>query len=70
MSELTSREARERFSEAVNRAAYGRERIILTRRGKAIAAVVSVEDLEQLEQRPPAQREETPSDAAAAKGAA
>jgi prevent-host-death family protein len=48
MSELTSREARERFSEAVNRAAYGRETIILTRRGKRIAAIVPF-DLAQLE---------------------
>ena len=33
----------------VNRSAYGKERIILTRRGKGVAAVVPMEDLELLE---------------------
>ena len=30
----------------VNRAAYGKERLILTRRGKALAAIVPIDDLE------------------------
>jgi prevent-host-death family protein len=46
---ISTAEAREQFSEVVNRAAFGRERIILTRRGKALAAVVPVEDVELLE---------------------
>jgi prevent-host-death family protein len=42
-------EARDDLAELVNRAAYGRERVRLTRRGKPIAALVSAEDLELLE---------------------
>jgi len=42
-------EARGEFSELVNRAAYGHERVLLTRHGKAIAAIVPTEDLEFLE---------------------
>ena len=37
------------ISELVNRVAYGGERIVLTSRGKPKAAIVSVEDYEQLE---------------------
>ena len=49
MSELTSMEARDGFSDALNRAAYGRERIVITRRGRPLAVLVPVADLEQLE---------------------
>ena len=49
MAMLSTVKAREGFSETVNRSAYGKERIILTRRGKGIAAVVPIEDLELLE---------------------
>ena len=49
MATLSTVKAREGFSETVNRSAYGKERIILTRRGKGIAAVVPIEDLELLE---------------------
>ena len=49
MSEFTTGEARGRFAEVVNRAAYAKDRIILTRRGKQIAAVVPIEDLEVLQ---------------------
>jgi prevent-host-death family protein len=37
------------ISDLVNRVAYGGERIVLTSRGKAKAAIVSLEDYEQLE---------------------
>ena len=47
---MTTVEARENFSELINQAAYGNERIILTRRGKALVAVVSLEDLQRLNQ--------------------
>lgn len=50
MSTISTVEARERFSEVVNRAAFGQERIILTRRGKALAAVIPIEDLEWLQE--------------------
>jgi prevent-host-death family protein len=37
------------LADLINRAAYGRERILLKRRGKAVAAIVPVEDVELLE---------------------
>jgi prevent-host-death family protein len=40
--------ARNEFSTILNRAAFGKERVILARRGKAIAAVVPMEDVELL----------------------
>ena len=48
MIKMTTVEARENFSELINQAAYGNQRIILTRRGKALVAVVSLEDLARL----------------------
>ena len=42
-------QVRKRLAEVVNRAAYGKERVILARRGKAVAAIVSLEDVELLE---------------------
>ena len=50
MTSVSTVEARERFSEVVNRAAFGQERIVLTRRGKALAAVVPIEDLKWMEE--------------------
>ena len=49
MSERRISEARESFSTTVNRVAFGRERVVLTRHGKRVAAVVPIEDLELLE---------------------
>jgi len=46
MAELSVAEAREQFSEAINRAAYGKERIVVTRRGKRLVAIVPVEDMD------------------------
>lgn len=46
---LTASTARQNFSDIVNRAAYGGERIIVHRRKKPVAAVVPVEDLELIE---------------------
>jgi prevent-host-death family protein len=43
-------EAREKFSEIVNRAAFGRERIVLTRRGKPLAAIIPFEHLQWMEE--------------------
>lgn len=47
---LPATEARSRFSEVVNRAAFASERVVLTRRGKRFAAVVPIEDLNFLEE--------------------
>ena len=49
MSERRISEARESFSSTVNRVAFGGERVVLTRHGKRVAAVVPIEDLELLE---------------------
>ena len=37
------------FSEFIGRVAFGRERLLVLRRGKPVAALVSVEDLRRLE---------------------
>ena len=42
---ITTVSARNDFSSVLNRAAFGKERVILQRRGKPIAAVVSMDDL-------------------------
>jgi len=49
MSDVTTVDARRDFSDLLNRVAYGHERMVLTRRGKRLVAVVPVEDLELLE---------------------
>ena len=46
---ISAAQARARFSEVVNRIAFGRERVVLTRRGRPFAAVVPIEDLALLE---------------------
>jgi prevent-host-death family protein len=37
------------LSTVINRAAFGKERVVLTRRGKEVAAVVPIEDVKLLE---------------------
>ncbi len=49
MTTLSTVKARENFTDLVNRSAYGKERVVLTRRGKGVAAVVPIEDLNLLE---------------------
>lgn len=49
MKQVTTVDARAQFSEIINRAAFGKERVILTRRGKEIVAVVPIEDMKLLE---------------------
>ena len=49
MNPVSTGQARNHFADVVNTAAYGKERVVLTRRGKAIVAVVPIEDLELLE---------------------
>ena len=43
-------EARSELTEIVNRVAFGHDRYILTRNGKELAAIVSIEDLKILEE--------------------
>jgi len=42
---MTTAEARDHFADLLNRTAYGKERVVLTRHGKPLVAVVPVEDL-------------------------
>ncbi len=49
MTRLNVSKAREEFPEIVNRAAYGKERTIVSRRGKDLAAVIPIDDLRLLE---------------------
>jgi prevent-host-death family protein len=50
MSVISISEMKDALSEILNRAAYGQERIVVTSRGKPKAAVISVDDLELLEE--------------------
>jgi prevent-host-death family protein len=49
MARLNVSKARDEFPEIVNRAAYGKVRTIVSRRGKDLAAVIPIEDLRLLE---------------------
>lgn len=49
MSRLTVGQVRDGFAEALNQVAYRGERIRVERRGKEVAAMVPIEDLELLE---------------------
>ena len=49
MSKVSTVEARDQLSTIINRAAFGKERVVLTRAGKELAAVVPIEDVKLLE---------------------
>jgi prevent-host-death family protein len=49
-SKTTASIARQKFSDILNRAAYGGERVVVHRGNKPIAALVPMEDFEILEQ--------------------
>ncbi len=49
MTRVNVSKAREEFPELINRAAYGKERTIVSRRGKDLAAVIPIDDLRLLE---------------------
>jgi len=46
MLKMSTVEARENFSEMINQAAYGNQRVVLTRRGKPLVAVISLQELD------------------------
>lgn len=48
MLKMSTVEARENFSEMINQAAYGNQRVVLTRRGKPLVAVVALQDLQNV----------------------
>lgn len=45
---INTADAKEEFSELVNRVSHYKERIILIRRGKEVAALVPIEDLHNI----------------------
>ena len=47
---ISTADARKRFADIVNKVAYGKEPIVLTRRGQEVAALVSIDELELLQQ--------------------
>ena len=49
MSDIPMAEARDNLAEVVNRVAFAKERVILSRRGKEIAAIVPLVDMRLLE---------------------
>jgi prevent-host-death family protein len=50
MIEISVSEAKASLSEYINRAAYGRERVVILSRGKRKAAIISADDLSQMEE--------------------
>ena len=50
MSQASVSEIKASLSEYLNRAAYGRERIVVVSRGKPKAAIIGIEDLRRLEE--------------------
>jgi len=49
MTRVKASEARNDFATTLNRVAYGKNRVVLHRRGKDLAAIVPMEDLELLQ---------------------
>ena len=50
LNKITTADARKKFSNIINRVAFGNESFVLTRRGEPIAALVSVEELKILQE--------------------
>lgn len=49
MPRMTAAKARDNFSDLLGQVTFAKERITVTRRGRAVAAVVPIEDLKLLE---------------------
>lgn len=49
MPNISTVEARNKFSNIINRVAFGKERVILTRRGEELVALIPAEDVFLLE---------------------
>lgn len=47
---ISTAEARKNFADVVNKVAYGKDPIVLTRRGQEVAALVSIDEFELLQQ--------------------
>ncbi|MEV5979409.1 type II toxin-antitoxin system Phd/YefM family antitoxin [Streptomyces sp. NPDC052114] len=59
--EIPVTQARAELAELINRVVYGGERVVVTRHGKPLVALVSAADLERLEQLADASQERTVS---------
>ena len=49
MTLMSSSEARDHFPEIISEAAFGKKRFVVTRRGKRLAAIIPVEDLDLID---------------------
>ncbi|MEE2845704.1 MAG: type II toxin-antitoxin system Phd/YefM family antitoxin [Gemmatimonadota bacterium] len=49
MKKVTTAEARKNMAELLNRAAYGKERFVVTRHGKGLVAIVPLEEVTLLD---------------------
>jgi prevent-host-death family protein len=49
-TKISTADARKNFADIVNKVAYGKESIVLTRRGQEIAALIPMDELELLQQ--------------------
>lgn len=49
MTKVQVSEVRDNLADVINRTAYGNERLIIERRGKPLAALVTIEDMELLD---------------------
>jgi prevent-host-death family protein len=50
LKKISTADARKKLANIVNRVAFGKEAFVLTRRGEALAALVSVENLRLLQE--------------------
>lgn len=50
LNKITTADARKKFSNIINRVAFGNEAFVLTRRGEPIAALVSMSELKLLQE--------------------
>jgi len=50
LNRISTADARKKLANIVNRVAFGKEAFVLTRRGEALAALVSVEDLKLIQE--------------------
>ncbi|MFD7014214.1 type II toxin-antitoxin system Phd/YefM family antitoxin [Streptomyces sp. NPDC059161] len=59
--EIPVTQARAELAELINRVVYGGERVVVTRHGKPLVALVSAADLEKLESQPEQEEEHVAS---------
>jgi prevent-host-death family protein len=50
LNKITTADARKKFANIINQVAFGDESFVLTRRGEAVAAIVSMRDLKLLQE--------------------